>query len=44
MLVRRRRSAKTDRLQLVDERGEGVDLGACPNSDKPEKALRFNSA
>ncbi len=44
MLVRRRRSGKTDRLQPMDERAEGVDLEASPNSDKPEKPLRFNSA
>jgi hypothetical protein len=41
MLVRRHRSGKTDRLQPMDDRGEGVDLGASPNSDKP---LRFNTA
>jgi hypothetical protein len=34
----------TDRLQPTDERGEGVDLGASPNSDKSEEPLRFNSA
>jgi hypothetical protein len=44
MLVCWRRSGKTDRLQPLDERGEGVELGASPNSDKSEKLLRFNSA
>jgi hypothetical protein len=44
MLARSRRSGKTDRLQPMDERGEGVDLGVSPNSDKPEKPLRFDSA
>jgi hypothetical protein len=36
--------AKTNRLSPMDERAEGIDLGASPNSDKPEKALRSNSA
>jgi hypothetical protein len=44
MLARSRRSGKTDRLQPIDERSEGVDPGVSPNSDKPEKPLRFDSA
>jgi hypothetical protein len=35
---------QTDRLQPIDERGEGGDLGTCASSDTPEKPLRFNSA
>jgi hypothetical protein len=35
---------QTDRLQPIDERGEGGDLGTCTSSDTLEKPLRFNSA